>query len=101
MFQPHTYSRTQALAAEFADAFGDADRVVISEIYAAREQNTAGASALELVKRMDQAKVVFVAGLEEGTKYLRRNVRPGDVVMTLGAGNVNRVADKLSENSNA
>ena len=85
-FQPHTYSRTKRLMDEFAQSFGDADHVVISEIYAARETDSLGISAQDLVKRMSHPHVCYRATLQEAGDYLRSSLRAGDVLLTLGAG---------------
>ncbi len=86
-FQPHTFSRTKALLDEFAVSFADADHVLISGIYAAREKDTLGITAADLVQRMEHPDVRLVAGLEEASDYLRSRLRTGDVLLTLGAGN--------------
>ncbi len=86
-FQPHTFSRTKALLDEFAACFGDADHVLISEIYAAREKDTLGITAANLVQRIEHSDVRLVAGLQEASDYLQSRLQPGDVLLTLGAGN--------------
>jgi len=85
-FQPHTYSRTKSLMAEFAESFGDADHVVISEIYAARETDNLGITAQDLVERVTHADVRYAATLLQASEYLKHALRPGDVLLTLGAG---------------
>ncbi|MGQ9493111.1 MAG: UDP-N-acetylmuramate--L-alanine ligase [Anaerolineae bacterium] len=85
-FQPHTYSRTKALLDEFASSFGDADHVLISEIYAARETNNLGTSARDLVQIMRHPDVRYVPTLREASTYLQTTLQPGDVLLTLGAG---------------
>lgn len=101
LFQPHTFSRTQALLDEFANAFGDADLVLITEIYAARERNTNGLSGRAIVERMTHTDMRFVETLDQAEQFLRSELRAGDVLLTLGAGNVNKVAIRLVENGNA
>lgn len=94
-FQPHTYSRTKALLEEFAASFSDADHVLISEIYAARETNDLGMSARELVQHMQHPDVRYVPTLHEATAYLRTALRPGDVLLTLGAGDGYLVGESI------
>ncbi len=86
VFQPHTYSRTKALLSEFAAAFGGADQVVVLDIYPARERDTLGVSAVELVERMSHPAVQYIGGRREAADFLVGNLQPGDVVLTLGAG---------------
>lgn len=100
LFQPHTFSRTRALLAEFANAFQDADRVVITEIYAAREKEDLGLSSRILVEQLnDTAR--YAATLAQAEAMLRMELRAGDVLLTLGAGDVNKVAGALIGSRNA
>jgi UDP-N-acetylmuramate--alanine ligase len=93
--QPHTYSRLKALLSDFAAAFSDADVVMITDIYASRESDTLGVHARDLVASMTHPDVQYVGGLPEATARLQGIVKPGDVVITLGAGNVNSVLPAL------
>ena len=86
VFQPHTYSRTATLLDDFAGAFGGADHVIVTEIYAAREQNTLGVSGRDLVQLMDHPDAGYAATLKDAASAVLERVRPGDVVITLGAG---------------
>ena len=94
-FQPHTYSRTRALLDEFAVSFGDADHVLISEIYAAREKDDLGIHARDLVQRVRHPDVRYVATLPEASALLQAELRPGDVLLTLGAGNGDQVGESV------
>jgi UDP-N-acetylmuramate--alanine ligase len=94
-FQPHTYSRTKALLDGFVASFQDADHVLISEIYAARERNTLGITAQDLVRRMNHPDVRYVETVEEASAHLQAALRPGDVVLTLGAGDGYIVGEDL------
>ena len=96
IFQPHTYSRTQALLNDFAGAFGDADHVIVTEIFAARERESQGISGRQVVDRMNDQDARFVASLEECTRLLEKELRAGDILITLGAGDVYRVADAVA-----
>lgn len=95
VFQPHTYSRTRALMGEFAQSFVDADEVIITEIFAARETDTLGVSGAQLVARMTHPRKEFKAGLDEAAAYLQKRLAPGDVLLLLGAGDVNTLAARL------
>ena len=92
-FQPHTYSRTNALFDDFVRELKQADVVVLAEIYAARERNTIGISSADLAAQVPGA--VFCETLPEVTAFLRENVREGDVVITMGAGDIFRAGEAL------
>lgn len=92
-FQPHTYSRTKALFEDFVRELGKADVLVLAEIYAARERNTYGISSADLAARIPGT--VYCETLPEVTEYLRQNAREGDVVMTMGAGDIFRAGEAL------
>ena len=93
VWQPHTYSRTQTLFLDFARAFKDADEVVVTEVYAAREPKQDFTSA-EIVSAMPHMAVRYRETLDDATKYLLDNLKPGDVVLVLSAGD----ADQISTN---
>ncbi len=95
VWQPHTYSRTKVLLGEFARAFDQADHVLVLPIYAAREQDTLGVSSADVVARMAHPDVRLVGSREEAVALLGAEVRPGDVVLTLGAGDGDRVGEWL------
>jgi UDP-N-acetylmuramate--alanine ligase len=95
VFQPHTYSRTAALLDAFAGAFEEADHVLVTEIYAAREVNTLGMSGRDLVARMPHPDARFVPGLDDAVELLLREITPGSVVLTLGAGTGYQVGEQL------
>ncbi len=92
-FQPHTYSRTKALFDDFARELARADKVFLAEIYAAREKNTIGISSADLAAHVPGAE--FCPTFEELEKRLVAEVRPGDVVLTVGAGNIFRVCEDI------
>lgn len=92
-FQPHTYSRTSALFDDFVRELSRADVLVLAEIYAARERNTIGISSADVAEKIPGA--VFRETLPEVTEYLRENVREGDVVLTMGAGDIFRAGEAL------
>jgi UDP-N-acetylmuramate--alanine ligase len=94
-FQPHTYSRTRALLDPFAQALGAADRAIVLDIYPARETETLGVSSEDIVRRMDPERTVAGGTLAQAVDRLFRETRTGDVVLTLGAGDVTLVGPKL------
>ena len=94
-FQPHTYSRTAALFDRFVEELKLADVAVLAEIYAAREQNTLGVSSRDLAERIPGS--VYCADLEEVTDRLRELARPGDLILTVGAGDIFRAGEMLVE----
>ena len=100
LFQPHRYSRTQDLMEEFARSFNNADVLMVTDIYAASEDPIPGVSAAALVgavQRFGHKDARAVGSVEEATRALLEEARPGDMVITLGAGNVYRVGEKLVE----
>jgi UDP-N-acetylmuramate--alanine ligase len=102
VWQPHTYSRTRLLLGQFAASFGDADRVLVTEVYAAREPAPAdGFSASQVAAaiaqtRPDEAdKVLFAETLEKAVEQLSQELQPGDVVLVLSAGDADRINVEL------
>ena len=98
VFQPHTFSRTKILMDDFAKAFADADHVIVTDIYAARERDTLGISSADIVARMNDTRrreARHIPGLDAAAEHLLANVKPGDVVITLSAGDGNLVGEKL------
>ena len=92
-FQPHTYTRTHALFADFVRELKKPDVTVLAEIYAARERNTVGISSKDIQKEIPGS--VYCETLPEVTEYLREIARPGDVILTVGAGDIYRAGDAL------
>lgn len=95
VFQPHTYSRTQALLEGLAASFGDADQVVVTDVYAARAHETATIRAEELVARIQHDHVRHLGTIDEAIEYLMCRLCPGDVLITLGAGDGYLVGERL------
>jgi len=91
VWQPHTYSRTQTLFLDFSRAFKDADEVIVTEVYAAREPKQDFTSA-EIVSGMPHRSARFVATLPEVTEHLLKNLEQGDVVLVLSAGDADQVS---------
>ncbi len=96
VFQPHTFSRTQALLDDFGRAFDDADHVVVTDIFAARERYNPGVTSRDLVSRMSHPDARYIARLEDAVAYLASSVTRDDVLVTLGAGDVYRVGDQVA-----
>ena len=92
-FQPHTYTRTHALMADFVRELKQADVLLLAEIYAARERNTIGISSAHLARQIPGA--VFCETLPEVTEQLRQIIREEDVVLTMGAGDIFRAGEAL------
>ena len=91
VWQPHTYSRTQLLFDEFAQAFGDADHVIATEIYRSREPEQDFSSA-QVVDAMDHPSAHFIAELDDVSAYLLDNLRPNDVLLVLSAGDAPQIS---------
>jgi len=94
-FQPHTYSRTKALLSEFAESFADADHVVVTDIYPAREFDDLGVSAADIVACMSHLDARYIPGLSEAADHLFDHLKPGDVLITLGAGDGYKVGENV------
>ena len=92
-FQPHTYTRTKALFDDFVKELRKPDVVVLAEIYAARERNTIGISSRDLMDRIPGS--LYCATLPEVTARLKELARPGDVILTVGAGDIYRAGEAL------
>ncbi|RLC86452.1 MAG: UDP-N-acetylmuramate--L-alanine ligase [Chloroflexi bacterium] len=97
VWQPHTYSRTRALLKDFARAFDLADHVILLPIYAARETDALNTSSRDVAAEMQHPDVRCAGSLDEALVWLGTEVRPGNVVLTLGAGDGNRVGEWLLE----
>jgi UDP-N-acetylmuramate--alanine ligase len=95
LFQPHRYTRTRDLMPEFAAAFGDADSVEILDIYAASEEPIPGITAAALAAQIPHAE--YSASVHHAVEALAARAQPGDVILTLGAGNVSQIAPLLLE----
>lgn len=95
VFQPHTYTRTKSLLEEFSTAFADADKVIVADIYAAREKDTGEIHASTLADRINQKenKAVYISGFEAIAKYLEKHAASGDLIITMGAGDIYKVGE--------
>ncbi|MDO4475974.1 MAG: UDP-N-acetylmuramate--L-alanine ligase [Lachnospiraceae bacterium] len=96
-FQPHTYTRTAALMDEFAQALSLADHLVLADIYAAREVNTIGVTSGDLCRKLTEAgaDAVYLPTFEQIVDHLKEHCKPGDLVFTMGAGDIYLVGEKF------
>lgn len=105
LFQPHTYTRTVALFDEFAESFEEADKIIMAEIYAAREKNIHKISSKELVneiKRVHPGKeIYYFADFDEMASFVINNAESGDLVITMGAGDIYKAAEIILEKDRA
>ena len=97
VFQPHTYSRTFNLLNDFAKALLSFDNIIVTDIYAARETNTYNISSKDLVNEIIKLgkPAKYISSLEDCVTYLKENVKPNDIVLTLGAGTVTKIGPML------
>lgn len=97
VFQPHTYTRTKAFFHEFAEALSHADHLVLADIYAARETDTLGISSADLAEETAKlgTDTHYFPSFREIEAFLRENCRPGDLLITMGAGDVVTVGEDL------
>jgi len=97
VFQPHTYSRTKAFLDDFADVLSMADVVVLADIFAAREQNTFGVSSKDILTRLKAkgTESYYFPSFEEIEKFLLKKCMNGDLLITMGAGNVVEIGEAI------
>jgi UDP-N-acetylmuramate--alanine ligase len=99
LFQPHRYSRTEALAADFGEAFGDADKIVLLDVYSAGEPPIPGVSGKTLLDSVlrahPRAQVAYLPHRADVVGYVANRTHPGDIVFTMGAGDVTTIGPEL------
>lgn len=99
LFQPHTYTRTLALFEEFAEAFEQSDILILAEIYAAREKNIYKISSKELMEEIKRVcpekEVYYMDTFDEMAGYVKQNAEKGDLVITMGAGDIYKVGEMI------
>jgi len=97
VFQPHTYTRTKAFLQDFADALSLADKIILADIYAAREKNTIGITSLDLKKRIDALgkECYYFPTFDEIENFLLENCSQSDLLITMGAGDIVKVGESL------
>ena len=94
-FQPHTYTRTAAFFDDFVEQLRRPEVLLLAEIYAAREQNTIGISSASIAQQVSGS--LFFPSFEELENVLRRIAQPGDIILTVGAGNVYKIGEDIVE----
>ena len=99
VFQPHTYSRTKTLWNEFKKAFVDADNVLLLDIYAAREKDDGETSSQNLAEAINEVSnnCLYQSSFDSCIEYLKENVKDGDIVLTIGAGNVTKISHEITK----
>ncbi len=97
IFQSHTYTRTKALLEDFSKAFDNADKIIVTDIYAAREKDTGLVTPQQLVDLMKKNgyDASYIGPFEKIADYVKNNTAEGELVITIGAGNVYKIADML------
>lgn len=101
IFQPHTYSRTKNLLDDFANALLHFNHIIVLDIYAAREKNVYGISSKDLVDRIisHNGEAIYIPNFDECVNFIKNNVKPNDIILTLGAGTVTEIGDLLLQKS--
>lgn len=101
VFQPHTYTRTKALLDDFASSFNDADHIIITDIYAAREVDTGEINSEVLVNKIKEynpiSNILYMKDFESISDYIYSNMKEGDIVLTMGAGDVYRIGQRIMD----
>lgn len=100
VWQPHTYSRTKLYFDKFTTAFDDSDKVIVLDIFRSRERDTLGVDSAQVVAAMNHPYVRHVGAIEDAAAYILDRIGPTDVVLTLGAGDGNRVGVLVLEELN-
>jgi len=98
IFQPHTYSRTKNLLDDFAQCLTNFDNIIITDIYAARENNTYNVSSKDIVNKIDDLgrKAYYIPKFDDIIDFVKRNVKPDDIIITQGAGTITDLGHKLA-----
>ncbi len=97
IFQPHTYSRTKNLLDDFANVLLNFDNIIVTDIYAARENNTYNISSKDLVDKINDLgkQAIYIQDFNQIVNYVKQNASPEDIVITLGAGTVTNIGPML------
>ena len=96
IFQPHTYSRTYMLLDDFAKVLSIADKVIVSDILPVREINTYGVKSTDLTNKIPNS--LYIPSFKEISDYILKNATPGDLILTLGGGNIYECANMIADN---
>ena len=97
IFQPHTYSRTKALLDDFAKCLTNFDNIIVTDIYAAREVDSYGVSSKKIVEKIESLgrRAYYISDFDDIIEFVKRNVKPDDIIITQGAGTITNVGHKL------
>ena len=97
VFQPHTYTRTKALFDDFVEVLSGVDHLILTDIYAAREKNTIGITSLDLLDKIKEkgTDVYYFSSFEKAEEFLQKKCLSGDLLITMGAGNVVNIGENL------
>lgn len=97
VFQPHTYTRTMAFLDEFAETLSISDHVIVTDIYAAREKDLGQVHAKDIVERMKKydVDVTYISSFDDIEKFILKNLKNNDLLITMGAGNVVDIGENL------
>ena len=99
IFHPHTFTRTEALLDEFGDSFGDADEIYLLDIFGSAREKQGGVSSDDLIVKIEQHSdnkiIKNLHTIDEATKYFQENLTARDILITMGAGDVYLIADRL------
>jgi UDP-N-acetylmuramate--alanine ligase len=105
VFQPHLYSRTQAMWRSFGAALAQADVVVVTDVYGAREQPVPGITGKLIVDAVSEARpgrrVAYFPRLEEAAGYVSAHLRAGDLVLSMGAGDITTLPQRIIDTERA
>lgn len=101
VWQPHTYTRTEALFDQYINSFDNADQVVVTEIFPSREKIREDFSSSQVVQAMTRPDVVFIPNIEQVVNHLMANLMSGDVVIVLSAGDANQICTQVVEKLSA
>ena len=93
IFQPHTYTRTKILIDDFAKELSKADKVILTDIYSAREINTVGANILDLRDKIPHSE--YISSFDDIARYIKNSAGENEVYILMGAGNINKIADMI------
>ncbi|NMB33750.1 MAG: UDP-N-acetylmuramate--L-alanine ligase [Clostridium sp.] len=95
VFQPHTYTRTKHLLSDFVESFEDSDRIIVADIYSAREVDRGEIHSRTLAEKISQngKDVLYLPDFDEIVEYLKENASPGDLILTMGAGDIYKVGE--------
>ncbi|NLY70469.1 MAG: UDP-N-acetylmuramate--L-alanine ligase [Clostridiales bacterium] len=101
VFQPHTYSRTKSLLSEFSTSFNDADNIILTDIYAAREIDNGEIHSRTIAERIQTygKNAIYIPDLKKIVQHLQDNVSPGDIIITMGAGDIYKVGEMFLNSS--